>query len=149
MKTNSGNASSQAARVIAKCDDVVARPGEYTSAVYQGEVWAYAAASCGLAWQLTGKASHAAAGLRMFNALLDDYNNVGDGAGGDGVVQHDTGYAMRFFAPYAALAYDWLHDAPGFAPVLPHARARFKAWVDWYTANGYLKGVAGSNYQAG
>jgi MYXO-CTERM domain-containing protein len=149
MKTKSADSSSQAARVIARCDDVGNRPGEYTSAVYQGEVWAYAAASCGLAWQLTGNASHAAAGLRMLNALLDDYNNVGDGGGGDDVVRHDTGYAMRFFAPYSALAYDWLHDAPGVASVLPHARARFKAWVDWYTASGYLNDVAGSNYQAG
>ena len=28
-------------------------------------------------------------------------------------IRRDTGYAIRFIGPHAALAYDWLHDAPG------------------------------------
>ena len=56
-------------------------------------------------------------------AVLDDYQDVGDGLGGDTVVTHDTGYAMRTFAPYSALAYDWLHDAPGVTESL-RARSR-------------------------
>ena len=59
--------------------------------------------SCALTWRLTKDATAAATGLVLFNALLDDYTSVGDGAGGDGAVQHDSGYDIRIFAPYAAL----------------------------------------------
>src|SRR5262249_32100698 len=75
---------------------------------------------------------------------------VGDGAGGDAVVHHDAGYDIRVFGPYAALCYDWLYDAPGVdATLRAHARARFKAWIDWYMTDGYLNDTPGSNYHAG
>jgi len=41
--------------------------------------------------------------VKYWSVLLDDYQNVGDGLGGDSVVTHDTGYAMRTFAPFSAL----------------------------------------------
>src|SRR4051812_32914711 len=57
---------------------------------------------------------------------------------------------MRTQPPYAALGYDWLHDAPGMTPaLLAHARARFKVWTDYYDGEGYLRDIAGANYQAG
>src|SRR5262249_51362276 len=67
---------------------------------------------------------------------------------GDEVIQHDTGYWLRIHGPYVALAYDWLADTLS-ADVKAHARARSKAWMDWYTKQGYLKDVPGSNYHAG
>ncbi len=148
MKANLGNASSAAAGVVAKCQDVVSNPSNYTSAVYQGQVWAFAASSCGMAYQLTGNQAFATAGATMLTALLNDYSTIGDGQGGDAVVQHDTGYAIRFFAAHSALAYDWLHDTlPASTASL--ARERFKAWIDWYTVSGYLNSVPGANYHAG
>jgi hypothetical protein len=57
---------------------------------------------------------------------------------------------MRTFAPYSAIAYDWLHDAPGVTETMrAHARERFNAWVSYYASNGYLRDMAGSNYEAG
>src|SRR5690242_8110909 len=72
LKTNMAKSGSAAASVVDKCKDVTARPSKYDDAVYQGYGWAYAAASCGMAWQLTKDPAHAAAGLRMFHALLED-----------------------------------------------------------------------------
>jgi hypothetical protein len=150
LKTNMTQSGSAAASVIARCKDVAARPSKYDDAVYQGYGWAYAAASCGMAYQLTGDSSHASAGLRMFHALLEDYQTVGDGVGGDTVEQHDGGYSMRYFGAFSAIAYDWLHDAPGVdASLLDRARSLFKTWVEWYETNGYLKDAPGSNYHAG
>jgi hypothetical protein len=88
--------------------------------------------------------------IKYWKVLLDDYQQVGDGLGGDSVVTHDTGYAMRTFAPYSALAYDWLHDAPGVTEELrAHARARFHAWSTYYSTEGYLRDLPGANYHAG
>jgi hypothetical protein len=149
LKANATRSGSAAGSVIAKCKDVAARPSKYADGIYQGYGWAYAAASCGMAWQLTKDPAHAHAGLSMFRALLEDYETVGDGAGGDTVEQHDSGYAMRYFGAFAAIAYDWLHDAPEVAPLLDRARSLFKTWVDWYESDGYLKDAPGSNYHAG
>jgi hypothetical protein len=57
---------------------------------------------------------------------------------------------MRGFGVYGALAYDWLHDAPGVdAGLLALARDRFQAWTTWYPENGYLPDNVGANYHAG
>jgi uncharacterized RmlC-like cupin family protein len=149
MKTQQNDPATGAARAIARCNDVIARPAEYAKASYQGDTWAFAASSCGLAWQLTKSPAHAQAGLAMLASLLDDYKTKGDHAGGDLVVRKDTGYAIRFFGPHAAIAYDWLHDAPGADALLSLARTRFHAWIDWYTQSGYLNDVPGANYHAG
>jgi hypothetical protein len=75
---------------------------------------------------------------------------VGDDVVAPLAVAHDTGYGMRFFGAYAALAYDWLYDAPGVDDALrAHARARFGAWTTWYDTQGYLNHTPGSNYHAG
>jgi hypothetical protein len=149
MHAQQNDPTTGAARAIARCSDVIARPAEYAHASYQGDTWAFAASSCGLAWQLTKSPVYAEAGLTMLASLLDDYSTQGDHAGGDLVVRKDTGYAIRFFGPHAAIAYDWLHDAPGADALLSLARTRFHAWIDWYTASGYLNDVPGANYHAG
>ncbi len=149
LHANAARSGSAAAAVVAECRDVVANPSNYDHAIYQGYGWAYASASCGMAWQLTRDPAFATAGLRIFKALLEDFIVIGDGAGGATAVTHDAGYGMRYFGAYAALAYDWFHDAPGADALLPRARALFKTWVEWYEASGYLKSAPGSNYQAG
>ncbi len=138
------------AAAIAQCDAAIADPVKYRSGGYQGLAFASYLSSCALAWRVTDDAAHAAAGLRYFEAVLEDFREVGDGAGGDDVVRHNSGYAMRAFAPAAALAYDWMHDAPGMSEELRAlARRRFKAWTDWYRRDGYLRDAPGANYHAG
>ena len=152
MKSKVSVTGSAAARVVQECEHILLpeKAGELTQAGIQGYNWAYSSATCGLAWQLTGNAKYAAPAVTLFKAMLDDYVTIGDGAGGDTVVTHDTGYGMRFFGAYAGLAYDWLYDAPGVDDtVKAHARARFKAWNDWYATSGYLNDTPGSNYHAG
>ena len=149
LTANLAKNGSAAAAAVAECDDAVANPSNYTHAIYEGYGWAYASASCGMAWQLTHDPKYAAAGLRIFGALLNDFTVIGDGAGGASAVTHDAGYGMRYFASFAALAYDWFHDAPGADALLPRARDLFKTWVQWYDTSGYLKSTPGSNYQAG
>ncbi len=152
LKANAAKGGTAAASVVTKCKDIAANPSKYSDGIFMGYGFGYAAATCAMAWQLTKDASYAAAGIRQWRALLDDFQTLGDGAGGDSTVSgaHDNGYAMRYFGSFTAIAYDWMHDAPGVdSQLLQTSRDRFKAWVDWEEANGYLHDVAGSNYQAG
>ena len=150
MQANVAKPNSSAAKVGTMCSKLISKENEFVQAGIQGYNWAYSLGTCALSWQLGKNPAHGAAAVRIYRALLDDYVTMGDGAGGDDVVTHDTGYGMRFFGAYAGLAYDWLYDAPGVdATLRTHARARFKKWVDWYTASGYLNHTPGSNYHAG
>jgi hypothetical protein len=117
---------------------------------WQGFEWVTTLSGCLTSYVASASEDDLATAIKYWNVLLDDYQTVGDGLGGDTVVTHDTGYAMRTFAPYSALAYDWLHDAPGVTEVLrAHARARFDAWSTFYSTSGYLRDLPGANYQAG
>ena len=143
-------ATSATANLVKLCDDVAANPSKWTHQPDYDFVWGIGATACGIAWQLTKNDAHAANGIKLLTALLDDRNDIGDGAGGNDVVQHDSGYYIRVFGPYSALAYDWLHEAPGMdATLKTKAQTRFKAWVDYYTASGYLKDEPGANYHSG
>jgi hypothetical protein len=134
---------------IALCDDA-ATTHEHDRALYQGAEWAKVLQACLVAWAATGDKTHAATSLRFFTALLDDLDDIGDRKGGDTAARRDDGYAIRNLGPYTALASDWLHDAPGMTPELrARARARWKAWLDWYRAHGYRANTPGSNYHAG
>jgi len=135
---------------IVRCREIGASPQSFSRDGYMGLDWAQYLQACLVAWQATGSESAARTALRYFRALLDDLQVVGDGKGGDGAARRDSGYAMRAHGPYAALAYDWLHDAPGVdAALLARARQRFKAWTDWYLENGYRARSPGTNYNAG
>lgn len=135
------------ARIEAECTQA-ARVPEHSG--YEGWDWGNLVASCGLAWRLTGKSVFADAALRYFRALLDDREVPGDEKGGDAVVRHDHGYAIRTHAFYAALGYDWLHDAPGTSAELrAHAIARLSTWLDWYEKEGYRRADPISNYFTG
>ena len=123
---------------------------EHDNAVYQGSEWAKVLQACLVAWAATEKPEHAQTAIKYFTALLDDLDKVGDKQGGDKAATRDSGYAIRNLAPYTALAYDWLHNAPGMTPALRQkARQRWAAWLTWYKDKGYRARVAGSNYQSG
>src|SRR5439155_26916109 len=121
---------------------------EHEHAVYQGSEWAKVLQACLVAYAATDNKDDAATAVRYFTALLDDLDVVGDHRGGDEAARRDDGYALRNLGPYTALAYDWLHDQLP-EPVRAHARARWKAWLDWYRAKGYRAHGAGTNYHAG
>jgi hypothetical protein len=143
-------ASEPMRRAMTRCARAYAEPGEYATGGWQGFEFVITLSSCLATYAGTGGQDALTTAIKYWSVLLDDYQEVGDGLGGDTVVTHDTGYAMRTFAPYAALAYDWLHDAPGVTESLrAHARQRFDAWSTYYTAQGYLRNQPGANYQAG
>ncbi len=138
------------ARGVTRCTAARERPAEYATGGWQGFEFVTTLSACLTAYVATNDTDHLATAVKYWDVLLDDYQNVGDGLGGDSVVTHDTGYAMRTFAPFSALAYDWLHDAPGVTEALrAHARARFDAWSTYYSTKGYLRDMPGANYQAG
>jgi hypothetical protein len=57
---------------------------------------------------------------------------------------------MRWYGPFIALTYDWLHDAPTVDEALrEQTRTCLTGWVDYYTRRGYLAAVPGANYNAG
>jgi hypothetical protein len=117
---------------------------------YQGFEWADAVASLGLAWHATGDPKYADGALRYLRALLDDRFAVGDGKGGATVVTHDSGYGIRTYGAYSALAYDWLRDAPGMDGALRgHVLERLGQWLDWYGKEGYLRDRPTANYYWG
>jgi hypothetical protein len=143
-------AKSAVAKGAARCAAARSNPSSYATGGWQGFEFVLTLSGCLVSYEASGNADDLNTALKYFNVLLDDYQNVGDGAGGDNVITHDTGYAMRTFAPYSAIAYDWLHDAPGMTEAMrAHARERFNAWVSYYASNGYLKDMPGSNYEAG
>ncbi len=149
LKVAAGRPDSAVARAVTRCNRIRANPGNFTTGGMGLDFGANMSA-CALAWKVTADPVYATEAVRFFRALLNDYQAIGDGAGGDDVVRHDTGYAMRGFAPYAAIAYDWLREAPGVdADLLALARRRFKAWTDWYDADGYHNDQPGANYHAG
>ncbi|MEJ7599744.1 MAG: hypothetical protein WKG01_17690, partial [Kofleriaceae bacterium] len=123
---------------------------EHDRAVYQGAEWSKVLQACLVAWAATDQADYAKTAIRLFTALIDDLDTIGDGKGGDNAARRDDGYSIRNLGPFTALAYDWLHAQPGMTPALrQRARERWKAWLDWYREHGYRARVPGTNYQAG
>jgi hypothetical protein len=137
-------------RAAKRCGAARQNPSEYSMGGWQGFEFVTTLSACLTSWVASGDTNDRDTAIKYWQVLLDDYQEVGDGLGGDDVVTHDTGYAMRTFAPYSALAYDWLHDAPGVTEELrAHARSRFHAWFTYYSSSGYLRDLPGANYHAG
>ncbi|MBL0195970.1 MAG: hypothetical protein IPQ09_17440 [Myxococcales bacterium] len=147
LKARAAVSGSATAKMIARCDAVVANPSRYSEGVYTGYGWAFNGSACALAFQLTQKTTYRTEAVKYLNALLDDRDQMGDGRGGDLVTNFDTGYPIRHHGTFAALLYDWLPGAPGVDAA--RTRARIKVWVDRYTREGYLRDVPGGNYHAG
>jgi hypothetical protein len=150
IEAQSTVADSGVARGAARCRAAREIPSSYSTGGWQGFEFVTTLSGCLISWISSQNTDDLGTAIKYWNVLLDDYQSVGDGAGGDSVVTHDTGYAMRTFAPYSALAYDWLHDAPGVSEELrARSRSRFDAWMNYYTTSGYLRRMPGANYQAG
>jgi len=146
--------ASPVARSIARCDDAIANPEDYVDGQYQGFRWVEALTACLVARATTELPAHEAAAKVYLNALLDDQSVVGDGLGpayngGVGIVSQDTGYSMRTHGVFAALGYDWLHDALSAAE-RQKARTRFAQWVAFHMEpDTYQRAQPGANYHAG
>jgi hypothetical protein len=134
---------------VTLCDDD-RNNHDHDGSGYKGSEWAKMLQACLVAWAATDKPEYAAASIKYFTALLDDLEKIGDGKGGDNATSNDSGYPIRNLAPYTAVAYDWLHDAPGMTPQLrARARQRWAAWLGWFKDKGYHPRDPGSNYHAG
>lgn len=160
LSADAQKAGTSASSLVKRCQETIDHPEWYADrGGADGDNWPGAAVSCAFAWKVTGAQAYLDNAIAYWNTALDDDQTRGDklgcvvGASTDAAtltVKHDTGYPMRWYSPYLALTYDWLHDAPGVdAALLSHSRFCFKAWVDYYSASGYLHDVAGANYGAG
>jgi hypothetical protein len=135
------------AKVREACDELATE--EYASG-YEAWDWAHAAVYAGLCYRVTGINDFARAGLRYLRAMTDDHMKIGDGRGGDLAVRHDEGYPIRTRGMFSAIAYDWLHDAPGMTPeVRKHVLSRLSTWIDWYKDKGYNRNEPLANYYMG
>jgi hypothetical protein len=134
-------------KLVARCDEDVREP---IRSGYEAWDWSNATLDLALCSAVSRRPEYGSAAIKYFHALLDDRYNVGDGAGGDLVVRHDDGYSIRTRGCFGAIAYDWLHDAPGMTPELRrHARDRFAAWNQWFAQSGYSRDQPIANYYMG
>jgi hypothetical protein len=148
------NKNSAATALIAACQRAIDQPTGVDATS-----WTSVASECALAWQLTSDPKYAAAGITYWRAMLEDITTIGDKqacvAGADNAhaiasIIRDSGFAIRFTGPHTALAYDWLHDAPGVTEAFrQQTRDCFRQWITWYTTMGYHNNQAATNYHAG
>jgi hypothetical protein len=86
---------------------------------YLGLQWGEAIGNLTTCFYATGEAAYRDRAVFYVRALLNDKQKPGDGQGGANIVRGNSGYPIRAFGLYAALAYDWLHDAPGMEELRP------------------------------
>jgi hypothetical protein len=113
---------------------------------YLGNQWGDAFGTLVTCYYATGDKAYRDRAMVYVRALLNDKQRVGDGEGGEKVVRGNSGYPIRAFGVYAALAYDWLHDEPGMEELRPLIIQRLDQWLGWYIAEGYLNDSPYSNY---
>src|SRR5215470_7197582 len=170
-KANAGKSGTASKSLVGDCQDTIDHAGDYNGrGGVDGSVWPGAAVACAFAYQVTGNATYATQAIKYWKTSLNDDQTLGDGKGcvagvstnwqsWDGssaappiiqTIVHDTGYPMRWYGPFIALTYDWLHDAPGVDDALrAQTRTCLIAWVDYYTQRGYHNDEPGANYNAG
>src|SRR5689334_17920749 len=91
IAAQAGAANGPVARGVARCAAAQSDPAEYAEGGWQGFEFVTTLSGCLTAWVATGSEAHLQTALKYWQVLLDDYQNVGDGLGGDSVVSHDTG----------------------------------------------------------
>jgi hypothetical protein len=168
---NATTKGTAAAAMVASCQDTIDKPQlSTTRGGADGDAWPGAAVACAFAYAATQKAAYLTQAIKYWKASLNDDQTIGDGLGCvPGVnsnwqswngsqpappvlitITHDTGYPIRWYGPFVALTYDWLYSAPGVdEPLRAQTRLCLGAWIDWYSKSGYLRDVAGANYNAG
>lgn len=137
LKKQTADSSKGAAKAVAQCDDYLAKPGNWGSQDWDESILA---SSCALAFRATDNAKYVAPAVANMQKII---------ARGDAAVRKDSGYFIRVYAPYLAIAYDWLHDRAEVQALKGDVTTRFAAYFDWYKTSGYLPHRAGANYQAG
>jgi len=113
---------------------------------YLGLQWADAIGALTTCWYATGDKGYRDRAVHYLRALVSDQSKVGDDNGGEKVVRGNSGYPIRAYGVYAALGYDWLHDAPGMDELRPLIIKRLEQWLEWYSKDGYLRDSPYSNY---
>jgi hypothetical protein len=172
LSTAAAASGTNSARMVSACKDTMTDAGYYnTRGGSDGNNWPGAAVACAFSYLTTQNTTYLTQALKYWKASLNDDQTIGDGLGcvqgvstswqsyqqGSGkappiilTVTHDTGYPMRWYAPFIALTYDWLYGAAGVDDALrSQTRTCLTAWSDWYTASGYHNNEAGANYNAG
>jgi hypothetical protein len=171
LTTAAADKTTASGQQVAGCDATINKPSDYTTrGGSDGGTWPGAAVACAFAYVTTKKMQYLTQAIKYWNASLSDDQTIGDGLGcKPGVstnwqswnqyppappviltVTHDTGYGMRWYGPFMAMTYDWLHDAPGVSSaLLTQTQTCLTAWMDYYTAEGYHNTQAASNYNAG
>ena len=148
-KAQAKDKGSIVANAIAVCRGTD-RPGDHDHAGYMGLEWAKYLQACLVAWAVSDDDEDARRAVRFHIAMIDDLDKMGDAKGGDKAANRDSGFSIRALGPYTAVAYDWLHDAPGMTEaVRARTRQRWAAWTTWYLANGYRARSPSTNYHAG
>jgi hypothetical protein len=169
LAAKSGTSSS---RLVSQCQETIDKPKDFQSRNgVDASTWPGAAVACAFAYVVTKQTKYLTQALLYWKTSLNDDEKMGDNLGctpansnpnvkgwsGDPpappgllTVTHDTGYPIRWYGPFLALAYDWLYDAPGVDEALrTQTRSCLTAWVDNYTLRGYLNDSPGFNYNAG
>jgi hypothetical protein len=172
FRSDAQTAGSPAARLVARCQSAISRGGPVGSRTALDDYWPGDAAACAFAYQLdptnTAAKTHA---ILNWRAALDNVYTLGasDGCTVANLalpecvpstsrpactepVKGDTGYGMRWYGPFLALTYDWLHNAvSGTADdgLLAQTRGCLTVWMDNYDIHGYQRNSPGSNYHAG
>ncbi|HEX3598180.1 MAG TPA: hypothetical protein VHU80_23890, partial [Polyangiaceae bacterium] len=173
FKKNAGSSGTAAAQLEKRCQETIDHPEYYEDrGGADGDNWPGAALACAFAYEVDGDAKYLTQALLYWKTALNDDQQIDDKLGctpenatfdwrhqwnGDfppppilATVSHDTGYPMRWYGPFLALVYDWLHDAPGVDDALRgQTQSCLTAWIDNYTLRGYLNDEPGHNYHAG
>jgi MYXO-CTERM domain-containing protein len=166
--TQSGTA---AADLVKACQRTIDNPQDYGErGGSDGDTWPASALACAFSYVTTQNAMHLQQAIKFWRASLDDDQTIGDQEGckpgvdtnwqsWDGnppappvirTITHDTGYPMRWYGPYVALTYDWLHHAPGVDNELRgQTQTCLTNWIDYYSQRGYHHEEPGANYNAG
>jgi hypothetical protein len=118
---------------------------------YEGEDWAYKGLDLALCWRLNpGRLELARAAAKYMNALVDDYESIGDRRGGLRAVKGNDGYSIRNRAFLASMIFDWLYDSGEIdadvkKKIINHVYESLK----WYRKEGYKRDDAISNHYMG
>ena len=114
---------------------------------YHGSDWAEAVASFSLCYLVTGTESYAGKAVIYMDALANDRNAVGDGAGGNTRVNDgNNGYSIRNVGVFLALGYDWMYDyiRVKYPSKLAVYQTRLNSWITLYeTQDGSSPSIAG------
>ena len=129
------------------CDETVT---EKTEAGYEGEDWGHASANLAMCALVTDNPKYAKAAVRYAVGLCDDANKLGDGKGGEKMVEHADGYSIRHRGVGPALVYDWLYGNPALTEAAKKKiLTRLYGYGKWYRKAGYRNSDAIGNHYMG